>query len=228
MRLVRACAQHGVPIGAVTAGGLIALLDRIALEPQNLTAIDGVGEGIDRHLADSLVALSLEEVRSAQTLCDLGSGGGFPGIPLATLLPECAVTLVESERAKADWLARATAGSPNVRVVADRSEALAASERASWSVVTARAVGSLPVVLELAAPLLVVGGVLIAWRGRVAPDEQAAGNVAAATLGLAHDRTLDVEPFPRATRVLDVWRKVAPTPARYPRRPGRAAKRPIA
>ncbi len=217
-----------MPIGAITAGGLIALLDRIALEPQNLTAIDGVDDGIDRHLADSLVALCLVEVRTARSLCDLGSGGGFPGVPLATLLPECAVTLVESERAKADWLARATAGSPNVRIVADRSEALAARERAAWSVVTARAVGALPVVLELAAPLLAMDGVLVAWRGRTTPEERVAGDAAAKVLGLVHEQTVPVQPFPGATRVLDVWRKVGPTPDRYPRRPGRAAKRPLA
>ncbi|MGB1526952.1 MAG: 16S rRNA (guanine(527)-N(7))-methyltransferase RsmG, partial [Miltoncostaeaceae bacterium] len=94
------------------------------------------------------------------------SGGGFPGLALAAVLPDVPVTLVESERRKAAWLVRASAGFPNVRVVADRSETLARAERDAHHVVTARALGPLPVVLELAAPLLAWRGRLVAWRGR--------------------------------------------------------------
>ena len=76
----------------------MALLDRIALEPQNLTAIEVLDEGIDRHLADSLAGLALPELAGASACVDIGSGGGFPGLALAIARPEMAVTLVESER----------------------------------------------------------------------------------------------------------------------------------
>lgn len=206
---------------------MVALLDLVALEPQNLTAITDVNVGVERHLADSLVAAALDVVRTAPTICDIGSGGGFPGLPLAMLLPECALTLVESERAKAAWLGRASAGSPNVRVVAERTETLAGSERERFAVVTARAVGALPVVMELAAPLTALGGALVAWRGRLDRDEDASAAAAAGELGFVHERTMRVDPVAGAVRHLDVWRKERLTPARYPRRPGRAAKRPL-
>jgi len=218
----------GVDLDAATAGALVALFDRLTLEPQNLSAIDHAPEAVDRHLADSLVAVTVPEVRSAQTLVDVGSGGGFPGLVLARVLPDCAVTLVESERRKADWLARAGADSPNVRVVADRAESLAKREREAWQVVTARAIAATPVLLELAAPLLAVGGVLVAWRGSSDADPAPADLTAAAELGLRHEESRAVRPFPGAERALVLWRKTAATPARYPRRPGRAAKRPIA
>jgi 16S rRNA (guanine527-N7)-methyltransferase len=217
----------GADLDPEPAAALVALLDRIALEPQNLTAIEGLDEGLDRHLADSLAGLALPEIGAADSLVDLGSGAGFPGLPLAAARPGMAVTLVESERRKADWLRRASAGFPNVRVVADRSEHLAAAERERYAAATARALGPLPVALELAAPLVRVGGAVVAWRGDAAgPDEEAAAR-AAAELGLEPRPPVTVEPFQGARRRLQVFAKVAPTPARYPRRAGRAAKRPL-
>lgn len=218
----------GVALDVASAAALVALFDRLTLEPQNLTAIDHVPEAVDRHLADSVAGLTVPAVADAESVVDIGSGGGFPGLVLARLMPDRAVTLVESERRKADWLTRAAADSPNVRIVADRAETLAKGEREAWDVATARAVAAMPVLLELAAPLVRVDGALVAWRGPSDADPTAADRDAASQLGLRHERTTPVTPFPGAERALVVWRKVSPTPARYPRRPGRAAKRPIA
>jgi 16S rRNA (guanine527-N7)-methyltransferase len=225
--LVERAGAMGVAVAPGLAGTLVALLDRMALEPQNLTAIEGITDGVERHLADSLSALTLAQVAAARTILDLGSGGGFPGLPLALALPGAVVTLVESERRKAAWLVRASGGVPNVRVVADRAETLARREPGRWEVVTARAVGPLPVVLELAAPLLGDGGHLVAWRGPRDPGEEARGAAAAAELGLTAGPVQPVEPFPGARRHLHTYRKDRPTPSRYPRRPGRAARRPL-
>jgi 16S rRNA (guanine527-N7)-methyltransferase len=228
-RLVARAAALGVALEPTVAARLIALLDQIAVQPQNLTAIEGVDEGIDRHLADSLVGLTLPEIACAETIVDVGSGAGFPGLVLAALRPDAAVTLVESERRKADWLRTASAGSPNVRVVADRSEHLARSERERFAVATARALGPLPTVLELAAPLVAPGGALVAWRGDDPdPGHDRRAAEAARQLGLEPRTPLAVTPFPGARRRLQVFAKTAPTPSRYPRRPGRAAARPIA
>ncbi|MGD9696706.1 MAG: 16S rRNA (guanine(527)-N(7))-methyltransferase RsmG [Thermoleophilia bacterium] len=221
-------AGAGVALGTDVAARLVALLDRIAVEPQNLTAIEDLDEAIDRHLSDSLVALALREVAAAPALIDVGSGAGFPGLALAAARPDLAVTLVESERSKAGWLARAAAGFPNVRVVHDRSEHLAAAERERYPLAVARALGPLPVTLELLAPFVAPGGAAVLWRGDDAdPALEAAGARAAADLGLSGDAPLPVTPFPGARRRLQVFRRVAPTPARYPRRPGRAARRPL-
>ncbi|WP_217922501.1 16S rRNA (guanine(527)-N(7))-methyltransferase RsmG [Miltoncostaea oceani] len=218
----------GLTLDPGHAGRMLALLDLIAAEPQNLTAIAGTGPGIDRHLADSLAGLTLPAVASATALVDIGSGVGFPGLALAIARPELAVTLVESEGRKADWLRRASATIPNVRVVADRSEHLAERERETFPLATMRALGPLPVALELAAPLVAVGGSVVAWRGDDDdPAREAAGARAAAELGLEPAGIAAVEPFPGARRRLQTFVKVAPTPARFPRPPGRAAKRPL-
>lgn len=225
--MARAAAM-GLSLSAPAAAALVALLDRIGLEPQNLTTIEGLEEGIDRHLADSLAGLMLPEVAGASSSVDIGSGGGFPGLVLAIARPDLAVTLVESERRKADWLRRASAGIPNVRVVADRSEHLAKAERETFPLATMRALGPLPVALELAAPLVSVGGAVVAWRGDDAdPATEAAGMRAARELGLEPRPPVPSAAFPGSRRRLQVFAKVAPAPSRYPRRAGRAAKRPI-
>jgi 16S rRNA (guanine527-N7)-methyltransferase len=223
------CAEMGVALEPAAAGALIALLDLLAVEPQNLTAIEGLDEGLDRHLADSLSALAVPEIAAAGGLVDIGSGAGFPGLALAHARPAMAVTLVESERRKADWLRRASAGLPNVRVVADRSEHLARAERERHPLAVARAVGPPPVALELAAPLVARGGFVALWRGPSGGRaEEDATRVAARELGLKPRPPVPAAPFPGARRALQLFEKTAPTPARYPRRPGRAAKRPLA
>jgi len=227
-RLARRLDAAGVGVPPAVAAALIALLDRLAMQRQNLTTITDVAEAIDRHLVDSLVALSLPEVAGATDVVDVGSGGGFPGIPLAAALPGATVTLVESERKKAEWLERCAEDFPNLRVVADRSEHLAARRRETWSLATARAVASPAAALELTAPLVAEGGHVVLWRTADADAAlDADALVAAETLGLERLEPRSVQPFPGARRMLDRYAKRAPTPERFPRRPGRAAKRPL-
>lgn len=205
---------------------MVALLERLLAEPQNLTAIRDLDEAVGRHLADSLVGLRLPAVSAARALVDVGSGGGFPGLALAAALPECRVTLVESERRKADWLMRAGAEFPNLDVVAERSETLAIRAREGWPVAVARALGPPPVALELISPLVEVGGTAVIWRGPSDGADQAL-EVAAHALQCVPQPPVAVEPFVQARRVLAPYLKVAPTPDRFPRRPGMAAKRPL-
>jgi 16S rRNA (guanine527-N7)-methyltransferase len=117
------------------------------------------------------------------------------------------------------------AGLANVEVAHARAE--------EWSpppqdVVTARALASLPVVCEYAAPLLREGGTLVAWKGTLDPVEAEAGSRAADTLGLSVPEAIGVDPYPGAgPATLVIARKIAPTPERFPRRPGMALKRPL-
>ena len=186
---------------------------------------------VDVHVADSLSGLETAALPAARRVADIGSGAGFPGLVLAVALPAARIDLVESGQRKAEVIARlaAAAGLSNARAVPERAEDWAAAEGAeAYDVVTARAVASLAVLAEYAAPLLRDGGSLVAWKGARDEVEELAGRVAAAELGLAADEPLRVEPFPAAReRHLHVYRKVEATPARFPRRAGMARKRPL-
>jgi len=219
--------RFSLPGGA--AAGLAALLDLIATDDHAPTTVRDPRQGRDTHIADSLVGLEIPELRVANAIADLGAGAGFPGIPLALALPHARVSLVESALRKCDFLERAitTSGAVNAVVVHTRAEDWPAGTGAQ-DVVTARALAALPVLAEYAAPLLRPGGVLIAWKGRRDAREEAGGAKAAALLGLAARPALRVEPAPGlGDRHLHVFEKVAETPARFPRRPGMARKRPL-
>ena len=123
----------------------------------NLTAIREPAEAWSRHVLDSLTLLPMVATAEARSLIDIGSGGGAPGIPLAIVCPELEVGLVETTGKKARFLEEtaATLGLDNVTVFNDRAERLAAHgepQRERWDLVTARAVGRLPVLLELTLP----------------------------------------------------------------------------
>lgn len=179
------------------------------------------------HIADSLVGLEVPAVGEAARIADLGSGAGLPGLVLAIARPEAQVVLVESVGKKCAWLERTVSdlGLENVRVACARAEEL---DEEPFDVVTARALASLSVLCEYAAPLLREGGSLVAWKGAVDAREDADGLHAAQVLGLVRDEVRAVEPYPGSQRrTLHVFRKVSPTPEGYPRRPGMAAKRPL-
>ncbi len=183
----------------------------------------------DDHLADSLVALDLELVRSAERIADLGSGAGVPGIPLALALPNARVTLLEGNRRKCDFMRRAVSelSLPNVEIVHGRAETWREGLGA-MDLVTARALAPPEVVAEYAAPLLRHDGALVAWCGLLDPGSEAALNTAADVLGMAVRELRKVQPYPSATnRYLQVVVKVAETPERFPRRDGVARKRPL-
>ncbi|MGH2867691.1 MAG: 16S rRNA (guanine(527)-N(7))-methyltransferase RsmG [Solirubrobacteraceae bacterium] len=181
------------------------------------------------HFADALVALELPEVRSASTIADLGAGAGVPGLPLAIARPEATVFLVESNRRKCAFIARAAeaAGVLNAVVVVERAEAWR-DGLGRLDLITARALAPVSVVAEYAAPLLRLGGAMVAWRGRVDASEERAARTAAAELGLRYGQPRRVEPYPGAAhRHLQLMVKTEPTPSRFPRRPGMARKRPL-
>jgi len=205
---------------------LVRVLQLQADDPAASTTVRDPELAADRHVADSLVALDLLPVRRARSIADLGSGAGWPGLALAAALPEARVFLVESAIRRCRYLQRAVdvAGLENVVVVHSRAE--------EWScacdLVTARALAALPVVLEYAAPLLVDGGHVVAWKAAIGPEESAAAAAASQELGLALVEIRRVEPYAGAgDRTLHVFRKAGPTPPRFPRRPGMAVKRPL-
>jgi 16S rRNA (guanine527-N7)-methyltransferase len=226
-RVVELARQYGLDERA--RDQLTALLDLIEQDERAPTTVRDPALGVDLHLADSLVALDLAPVRAAETIADIGSGVGFPGLALAVARGDCDVRLVESLGRRTAYLEDllAQVEVPNARVIHARVE--------EWSggicahdVVIARALGPQPVVLEYAAPLLRLGGTLVDWRGaRVHAEEQRAER-AADELGLALLGVERVEPFEAARdRHLHLFTKLSDTPATFPRRAGMARKRPL-
>lgn len=213
------------PAHAVDA--LAMILGLQATDPTASTTVRDPGESVGRHVADSLVALELDFVGGAKRIADLGSGAGWPGLALAAALPEAHVWLVESAIRHCRYLEKAVelAALSNVTVVHSRVE--------EWSgehdLVTARALAALPVLVEYAAPLLQLGGHFVAWKGGVSDQEDAAGFRAADIVGLERVQVLPVVPYEGARDLtLQVFRKIAVTPDRFPRRSGMATKRPLA
>jgi 16S rRNA (guanine527-N7)-methyltransferase len=210
----------------------IAALDRVleflALDPRAPSSVRGA-VAVDVHVADSLSALGLECVAAASEVADLGSGAGFPGIVLAVALPDARVALVESAARKCEFLERlcSVAGVGNARVVCARAEEWV-DGLGAHDLVVVRALAPLATVCEYAAPLLAIGGSLVAWKGAISEAESVAAERAAALLGLRGEQVVRSEPYAGSVaHHLHVYRKAAPTPPGYPRRAGVARKRPL-
>jgi 16S rRNA (guanine527-N7)-methyltransferase len=216
-------------LGPEQVASLWTLLELLESDEHAPTTVRRASEAVDVHVADSLSALALADVRGASSVADLGSGAGFPGLVLAVALPQASVALVESASRKCEFLERAISGAgiANAHVVCTRAESWSAGEGAN-DLVAARAVAPLAVLCEYASPLLRPGGALVAWKGEVAEEEALAGGRAAAVLGLRSEDAVRSEPYPGSVaHHLHVFRKVAQTPAGYPRRPGIARRRPL-
>jgi 16S rRNA (guanine527-N7)-methyltransferase len=205
------------------------VLRAVTADPLAPTAVRDPGLAVDVHLADSLVALALPAVSRASRVVDIGAGAGFPGLPLAIARPEAAFVLLESAGRKCAFLSGVIerCGVANASVVHARAEEWREG-LGRFDLATARAVAPPAVLLEYAAPLLSIGGVLVAWRGRRDPHAEAAADQASRELGMEPTGTTPVAPYPSAEhRHLHLWSKVRDTPARFPRRPGMALKRPL-
>lgn len=200
----------------------------------NLTAITDYEDVQIKHFADSLaVLLAIGGDFGAQTsLIDVGSGAGFPGLPLKIVRPAWRVTLVESTHKKTEFLEHMIyqLGLGKIDVVWARAEEVGQEPayREQFDLAVARAVADVAVLIEYALPLLHVGGRFIAQKGTDPTDELRAAEKALEILGGAHRDTIPyrLPAFGKPLHLV-VIDKVAPTPAKYPRRPGMPAKRPI-
>jgi 16S rRNA (guanine527-N7)-methyltransferase len=209
---------------------LQAVLDLLAVERASVSSITEPQRAWKVHVADSLTGLELGPLATASRIADIGSGAGFPGLPLAVAMPAAQLDLIESVGRKCEFIERAAqaAGIANATVINARSEDLARSDRRdSYDAVTARAVGRLSTLAELASPLLREDGVLVAWKGRRDPEEEAQLARASEGLAMRPEEILHVGPYAGSEhRHLHLIRKVGPTPPDLPRRPGMAKKRP--
>jgi 16S rRNA (guanine527-N7)-methyltransferase len=201
-------------------------------EAVNLSGIRAPEDVAREHVLDSLAALPLLRRLGVGEFVDLGSGGGYPGLPLAIALPARRVLLVDSVAKKARFLevvAEAVGVAGFVAVAAARAEDLAAdpAQRGRWPAVVARAVAALPELAELALPLLRPGGHLVAWKRQPLEAELRAGERAFRRLGGRLTGVENVTVPGLEDHVLAVVEKVAPTPAEFPRSPAARSRRPL-
>ena len=198
----------------------------------NLTAIRDPQEIHIKHFLDSLTCLLAMRMPAPANLIDIGTGAGFPGIPIKIVFPQIQLTLVESVGKKAEFCRHVVKmlAMPGVEVVQERAETMGQDpnyrERYDWAV--ARAVAILPVLAEYLLPLVRVGGSMLAMKGESGPAEAHSAEHALRVLG-GHLRQLLPVTLPGVAeeRYLVVIDKVAATPNTYPRKVGVPAKRPL-
>ncbi len=201
-------------------------------EKFNLTAIRDIGQIRNKHFLDSLTCIKAWGDNNPREIIDIGTGAGFPGIPLKILYPKLKLTLVESVGKKTKFCQHISdlLGFENVEVLQERAEVIGHDpnhrEKYDWAI--ARAVANLPVLVEFLLPLAKMGGGVIAQKGESAPAEAQNANKAIHILGGSLRHLLPVTiPGVVEERYLVVIDKVARTPKTYPRRTGVPSKQPI-
>ena len=192
----------------------------------NLTAITEPDQVAKLHLLDSLSLLAVKDLRGRK-LVDVGCGAGFPGVPLKIACPELQLTLLDSLGKRMHWLETVL---PTLGVEANcvtaRAEEAVASCRETYDVATSRAVARLNILLELTAPFVKVGGYVLAMKGTAAAEELAEAPKAIKTLGLKLEEVREF-PVDGTAHTVIVLKKVAPTPARFPRRNAKIKQNPL-
>ncbi len=208
-------------------------------EKFNLTAITDYDQVQIKHFLDSLTCLLADEDLT-RTICqqrgvraiDIGAGAGFPGLPLKIVCPGLQLTLLEAIGKKVGFLEHIVSrlGLAGVEVIKGRAEELGqdAAHRERYDLALARAVAELPVLVEYALPFCRLGGLFVAQKGAEGDAEARAAEGAIAALGGVLRRIVHLElPHLAERRSLVVIEKIAPTPEKYPRRPGIPSKRPL-
>lgn len=192
----------------------------------NLTAITQPQQVATLHLADCVSLLKLEDFRGKR-LIDVGCGAGFPGVPLKIACPELDLTLLDSLGKRMHWLEQIlpTLG-VEAHYIIGRAEEAVEGRREQYDFATSRAVARLPILLELTAPYVKVGGAVLAMKGAAAEEELAESKNAIKKLGL---KVEGVHTFPidGTSHNVIVLRKVSPTPMQYPRRYSKIKQSPL-
>lgn len=198
----------------------------------NLTAITDPQAVETKHFLDSLTLRRAVKPTPKMRVVDVGTGAGFPGLPLKIVYPFIDLTLLEATGKKAaflEYVIRILA-LPDVKVVNERAETIGQEpdHRERYDLVLARAVAGMPALAEYLLPLCRVGGKCVAYKGENAPHEVSLAENALRVLGGRLSQLVPIElPGVAETRYLVVIEKIAATPEQYPRRPGMPAKRPL-
>ena len=198
----------------------------------NLTAITGYHDVQIKHFLDSLTLVPILNKSSATSVIDIGTGAGFPGVPLKIVCPSINLTLLDSVSKKTSFLNHLIASMKlrNARIVDDRAENLAHKElyREHFDMVLTRAVGIMSIIMELTLPFCKIGGFTVAQKKGSINQELDSAASAIAILGgqLSEVKKITLDEFGEE-RLLIIVEKVSPTPPRYPRRAGIPSRRPL-
>ena len=195
-------------------------------EVMNLTGITEDTAVAKLHLLDSLTVLCCAQM-DGKTLIDVGCGAGFPGVPLAIACPNTKVTLLDSLGKRMNWLETVLPGlGVDAQCVTARAEEAVTSRREQYDFATSRAVARLNILLELTAPFVKVGGAVLAMKGAAGREELDECKNAIRQLGLKLEKVHEF-PMDGTNHMVIVLRKVAPTPAKFPRRFAKIKQAPL-
>lgn len=224
--LVNGAAQVGATITSDQAEALCSYYEKVVEcnKAFNLTAITEEKDFAIKHILDSLAGIS--EIPHGAILCDIGSGGGFPSMPIAIARDDVSVTALDSTAKKMAFVSQSARqlGINNISTIAGRAEEQK-TQFAKYDVVTARAVSALPILLELAMPFLKVGGIFLAYKTDESELESAQN--AMKVLGAKHLHTKFLNLPNGDKRAIMVFEKVKQTPPQYPRVYGSIKKKPL-
>ena len=220
--------ELGIPLFEETADKLCAFAEAVVKqnEVMNLTAITEPAAVAKLHLLDSLTLLQVADLKG-KSLIDVGCGAGFPGVPAAIACPEARVTLLDSLGKRMQWLESALPQlGIRARCITARAEEAVKDYRESFDYASSRAVARLNILLELTAPYVRLGGAVLALKGAAAREELEEAKGAVKKLGLKVEEIRDFH-IDGANHSIIVLRKIAHTPAQYPRRYAKIKQSPL-
>lgn len=185
----------------------------------NLTSITNDNEIYLKHFYDSLCIMKAQELLNSSSLLDIGTGAGFPGIPVAIVNKDIKITLVESNKKKCEFLkvVKDSLNLQNVEIINARAEDFAKTNREKFEVATSRAVANLSILLELEFPALSVGGVLIALKSNVQEELENSKSILKELNGTIKNTIEYTLPYEESKRNLLIIQKQLPTNSKYPR-----------
>ncbi len=226
--LVQACKEMDITLTSVQTEQLLryASLLKEWNQKMNLTAIVEDGEILEKHFLDSIYPLADTAVQGS--VCDVGSGAGFPGLVWKIVRPDLNITLLEPTGKRCTFLNAVIADLKlqQIQVVNARAEEFVKEKRESFDVVTARAVANLSLLSELCIPLVRVGGIFLSMKGSNGIEEKESAVKATTLLGCTCEE-VKVHELDSGNRVNVIYRKTKATPAKYPRNYGQMKKKPL-
>ena len=201
-------------------------------QKMNLTGIEDEKEVFIKHFLDSISAVTKGYIQNGMSLIDVGTGAGFPGLPLRICLPELKVTLLDSLNKRINFLQEVSSklSIDDIEFIHGRAEDFGKNEdyREKYDIATARAVAGLPVLMEFCVPFIKVGGYFVCLKGPNANLELEESKKAMEVLGVEYIEKIDVKlPESDLNHNILIFKKVKNTPSKYPRKAGKVSKNPI-